>query len=75
MNERHRVAFEHHAKLHTVLFGQIIFSLAPNQPAHLEQSHEIHSTLCITRDGPSCTRLIDRQINIELARILVRFPG
>ena len=24
---------------------------------------------------PSCTRLIDRQINIELARIPVRFPG
>ena len=74
MDERHRVAFGHFAKIHTVLFGQITFSLAPNEAAHLEQSHEIHSTLCITRDGPSCTRLIDRQTNIELARILVRFP-
>ena len=75
MNEQLRVALWHWAKIHPVLFGQITFSLAPNQPAHLEQSHEIHSTLCITRNGPSCTRLIDRQINIELARIPVRFPG
>ena len=75
MNERFRVAFEYCVKVHPVLFGRITFSLAPNQPAHLEQSHEIHSTLCITRDCPSCTRLIDRQINIELARILVRLPG
>ena len=75
MNERIRVAFGHRAKIHTVIFGQIKFYLAPNQPAHLEQSHEIHSTLCIPRDCPSCTRLIDRQINIELARIPVRFPG
>ena len=75
MNERLRVAFGYCVKVHTVLFGQITYFLAPNQPAHLEQSHEIHSTLCITRESPSCTRLIDRQINIELARILVRFPG
>ena len=65
MDERLRVAFGHFAKIHTVLFGQITFSLAPNQAAHLEQSHEIHSTLCITRDGPSCTRLIDRPEKIS----------
>ena len=38
MNERLRAAFGHYAKVHTVLFGQTIFSLASNQPAHLEQS-------------------------------------
>jgi len=37
MNERLSATFGHYAKVHTVLFGQTIFSLASNQPAHLEQ--------------------------------------
>ena len=43
MNERPRVNFRRQAKIHTVLFARITFSLAPNQAAHLEQFHEIHS--------------------------------
>lgn len=41
MNERIRAAFGHYTKVHTVLFGQTIFSPASNQPADLEQSRLI----------------------------------
>ena len=43
MNDGLRNDFRRQGETHTVLFGQITFSLVPNHAAHLEQFHEIHS--------------------------------